>query len=525
MFLLNQERLVIMNELNQNDDFYLSSNIEKGQIVKSKNFLFTNLSKRMTSTQNILFSLALLHAEVKKNEYGEFASATFRKEDIKRFVKDLKYSEGRKSRILADIEKVVTNSILLYDEKMMTDPENGKATGVLVFASYSYNCGEYHFSFNTSKIIFDGKMITPILDILKREEVNPIVYNLDIFANLNVSAQVLYEQILLATNNEKRCLTYSLDQLRLLFGATGKTMERFNGVKNTHLVPAITKINNEADIDVIFKPIKQSKKIVGVDIYWTLNKVKIPPTDKLISKAHELFSELSLLNADNVELLTRLKEIEQKETKFTAQKLIEDAIAHKRQIEHKDNEEVQAVQKTIEHKREEETKRAEMIEAEKAAKHAEMPKFETIPPLDPEAVQKRNNLEKQLMSYFKGISVSNKMNILDLVCVYEDAEEMLQFARQIYKENHGKSMGYIIKILRNWQKNNVQNLTDAKQFQKTNFGTKDKSDNKANSKKKGNDPTWSNPDYVNETTDDEKVDLALEKERLLDRLNNLNKEK
>ena len=62
MFLLNQERLVIMNELNQNDDFYLSSNIEKGQIVKSKNFLFTNLSKRMTSTQNILFSLALLHA-------------------------------------------------------------------------------------------------------------------------------------------------------------------------------------------------------------------------------------------------------------------------------------------------------------------------------------------------------------------------------------------------------------------------------------------------------------------------------
>lgn len=524
MFLLNQERLVIMNELNQNDDFYLSSNIEKGQIVKSKNFLFTNLSKRMTSTQNILFSLALLHAEVKKNEYGEFASATFRKEDIKRFVKDLKYSEGRKSRILADIEKVGTNSILLYDEKMMTDPENGKATGVLVFASYSYNCGEYHFSFNTSKIIFDGKMITPILDILKREEVNPIVYNLDIFANLNVSAQVLYEQILLATNNEKRCLTYSLDQLRLLFGATGKTMERFNGVKNTHLVPAITKINNEADIDVIFKPIKQSKKIVGVDIYWTLNKVKIPPTDKQISKAHELFSELSLLNADDVELLTRLKEIEQKETKFTAQKLIEDAITYKRQIEREDNEEVQAVQKTIEHKREEETKRAEMIE-EKAAKRAEMPRFETIPPLDPEVVQKRNNLEKQLMSYFKGISESNKMNILDLVCVYEDAEEMLQFARQIYKENHGKSMAYIIKILRNWQKNNVQNLTDAKQFQKTNFGTKDKSNKKTNSKKNGNDPSWSNPNYKNETTDEEKVDLNLEKQRLLDRLDNLNNEK
>lgn len=507
-----------MNELDSLDGFYLSPNIEKGQLVKSKNFLFTNLSKRMTSTQNILFSLALLHAEVRKNEYGEFASATFRKEDIERFIKDLKYSEGRKSRILVDIEKVGTNSILLYDEKMMTDPDNGKATGVLVFASYSYDAGEYRFSFNTSKIMLDGKMVTPILDILKREEVNPIVYNLDIFANLNVSAQVLYEQILLATNNEKRCLSYSLEQLRGLFGATGKTMERFNGIKNTHLIPAIEKINNKADIDVTFEVVKRSRKVVGVDIYWTLNKVKIPPTDKQISKAHELFIELSMLSADNVELLTRLREIEQNETKFTARSLIEDAIAYKRQIEHKDNAEVQAVQKTIEYKREEETKRAEMIEEEKAAKRAEMPQFETIPPLDPEAVQKRNNLEKQLMSYFKRISETNKMNILDLVCVYEDAEEMLQFARQIYKENNGQSMGYIIKILKNWKRNNVQNLTDAKQFQKTNFGTKDKSNNKTTNKKKGNDPSWSNPNYINETTDEEKVKLNLEKQEMLARL-------
>ena len=159
-----------------------------------------------------------------------------------------------------------------------------------------------------------------------------------------------------------------------------------------------------------------------------------------------------------------------------------------------------------------------MVEEEKAAKRAEMPKFETIPPLDAEAIQKRNKLEKQLMSYFKRISDTNKMNILDLVCVYEDAEEMLQFARQIYKDNNGQSMGYIIKILRNWQKNNVQNLTDAKQFQKTNFGTKDKSSNKTNSKKKGNDPSWSNPNYVNETTDETKAELEAEKQRLLKRL-------
>ena len=106
--------------------------------------------------------------------------------------------------------------------------------------------------------------------------------------------------------------------------------------------------------------------------------------------------------------------------------------------------------------------------------------------------------------------------------MYEDAEEMLQFARQIYKDNNGQSMGYIIKILRNWQKNNVQNLTDAKQFQKTNFGTKDKSSNKKSDKKKGNDPSWSNPNYVNETTDDEKAGLAIKKQKMLARLDNSN---
>lgn len=499
-----------MNELEKVNGFQVSSNIEKGQLVKSKNFLFTNLSKRMTATQNILFSLALLHAEVRKNEYGEFASARFRKEDVERFIKDLKYAKSRKSRILVDIEKVGTNSILLYDEKMMTDPDNGKATGVLVFASFSYDSGEYYFSFNTSKILFDDKMVTPILDILKREEVNPIVYNLDVFANLNVGAQVLYEQILLATNADKRKLSYSLEELRGLFGTSSKSMERFAAINQKYLTPAVEKINKHTNINVVFKTVKRSRKVIGVEIYWSQEKVRIPATDRQIAKAHELFSELSLLNADNVELLTRLKEIEKNETKFTAQKLIEEAIAHKRQIEHEDNEEVQTVQEVIEHKREEETKRAEMIETEKAKKPTELPQFQAFQPLDAEAIQKRNKLEKQLMSYFKGISEDNKLDILDLVCVYEDAEEMLQFARQIYKENHGKSMAYIIKILKTWRRNNVQNLTDAKQFQKTNFGTKDK--------KKGNDPKWSNPDYVNETTDETKAELEAEKQRLLGRL-------
>lgn len=499
------------------------SDIEKGLLVKNKNFLFSNLARRMTSAQNILFSLALLHAKV-ENDYAE---AIFYQEDVERYQKGAKYREGRKSRILEDLAEVGTNAILMYDEQILTNPKSGNVKGVLMFADFGYNQGKYHFIFNSTKTPWGDQRISPIIEILKREEINPIVYNLDTFAKLKYSGQVLYEQILLATSNGKRFLKYDIKELKELFGATGPSFDRFNPLKTRYFEPAIEAINKETDLGVTYMVIKRSRTIIGVEIYWSQEKVRIPVTERQIAKAHELFSELSLLNADDVELLMRLKEIEQKETKFTAQKLIEDAINYKRQIEPKDNEneEVQAVQKTIENKREEETKRAEMIEEEKAAKRAEMPQIETIPPLDPEAIQKRHKLEKQLMSYFKRISDTNKMNILDLVCVYEDAEEMLQFARQIYKENNGQSMGYIIKILRNWQKNNVQNLTDAKQFQKTNFGIKDKSSNKTNSKKKGNDPTWSNPDYVNETTDDEKVDLNLKKQEMLDRLNNSNNEK
>lgn len=497
------------------------SDVEKGLLVKNRNFLFSNLARRMSSAQNILFSLALLHAKVE----DDYAEAIFYQEDVERYQKGAKYREGRKSRILEDLAEVGTNAILMYDEQILTNPKSGNVKGVLMFADFGYSQGKYHFIFNSTKTPWGDQRISPIIEILKREEINPIVYNLDTFAKLKYSGQVLYEQILLATSNGKRFLKYDIKELKELFGATGPSFDRFNPLKTRYFEPAIEAINKETDLGVTYIVIKRSRTIIGVEVYWSQEKVRIPVTEKQIAKAHELFSELSLLNADNVELLTRLKEIEQKETKFTAQKLIEDAITYKRQIEREDNEEVQAVQKTIEHKREEETKRAEMIEEEKAAKRAEIPQFETIPPLDAEAIQKRNKLEKQLMSYFKRISETNKMNILDLVCVYEDAEEMLQFARQIYKENNGQSMGYIIKILRNWQKNNIQNLTDAKQFQKTNFGTKDKSSNKKDSKKKGNDPKWSKPDYVNETTDETKAELEAEKQRLLARLNNSNNEK
>lgn len=504
-----------MNEMSERKEVWQLTNIKNKQLAKSKNLRITSLSDRLTNTQNVLFSFALLNAKVDDN----FAEAVFTIDDLKEFVSLIDYDTNRKTKILKDLKAVGESSILMIDEQMVLDPANGSAKGIMIFSSYSYTKGKYRFVFNSNKIEKDG--IAPILGVLKSKEDNPLIYRLDMFASLNFAGQALYENILIANQQGFRRIELTNEDLCGVFGAVGKSLDRFDTIRRRHLEPAIESINDNTELSVLYEPIKKGRKIVGAMLLWSTDKSK-PATDSQIAIATELLVELSDLGYNkNSTLLADLNKISKK-TVGKAIKVIEKATKELRELRKNiaktATEEVQAVQKTIENKREEETKRAEMIEAEKAAKRAEIPRFETIPPLDAEAIQKRNKLEKQLMSYFKRVSETNKMNILDLVCVYEDAEEMLQFARQIYKENNGQSMGYIIKILRNWQKNNVQNLTDAKQFQKTNFGTKDKSSNKKSEKKKGNDPSWSNPDYKNMTSEEKKAEMAVKKQEMLDRL-------
>ena len=83
---------------------------------------------------------------------------------------------------MKDVEAVGTNSMLCMMKKMMTDPANGKLTGVLIFASYSYDAGVYSFTFNTSKVLLDGRLSTPILEILKRDEVRSYRFTISMFS-------------------------------------------------------------------------------------------------------------------------------------------------------------------------------------------------------------------------------------------------------------------------------------------------------------------------------------------------------
>ena len=153
-----------------------------------------------------------------------------------------------------------------------------------------------------------------------------------ILCNLGLRPAIrgLYEQILLATNAGKRELVFNLEGLRSLFGLVGASMQTFGNIKLKHLVPAVEKINKFAGVGVVYKPIKEGRKITGVKIYWTLEKVKIPATEAQIKLAHELYAELTLMNAKNVEAL-KLQDIERC-TKNDAQTIIDTAIKAKKEL-------------------------------------------------------------------------------------------------------------------------------------------------------------------------------------------------
>jgi Initiator Replication protein. len=488
-----------MNEITKKNDDLAVSNIETGQLAKSRNFLFANFGRRMTATQNTLFSLALLHSKV---EDGDYAYSTFTREDLEQFITDSKYSEGKKGRILKDMEAVGTNSMLLYDEKMMTDPANGKLTGVLIFASYSYDAGVYSFTFNTSKVLLDGRLSTPILEILKRDEVNPIVYNLDVFSKLTFGGQILYERILLATNEERRSLTFDLEDLRNLFGAVGSSMQRFDALNRKHLTPAVDSINEFAQIGVAFDTIRKSRKIVGVKLFWTLEKVNVPASQAQINTAHELFTELTLMEVDNKQLLEKLSNV-QNMTIGEAKDVVAEAIALKKSILESKKETIEeedALQEAINNKREQEAEKQAIL-SQNSGLTALADFLETS---DTNEVVE----ETPLADYFKkheNLSKKNREVIMEISKSFEPAEalKMLELADDIKAWENGKTFGFIVAMLREWAENDVKTVSQAESFYKVNYNDipeKAPTAKKPSKPKEGksNVPKWSNPDYKNE---------------------------
>lgn len=319
----------------------------------------------------------------------------------------------------------------MMDEEMVSNPQNGKAKGILIFSDYSYNRGMYHLTFNSTPI---GKeRLTPIIDLLRSKEDNPLIYNLATFSKLNSRGQSLYEHLLIATAQDKKKLSLSLEELRGLFKANGKSMERFNAIKTKHLIPAIVSINKDTDLDVKMEPIKESRRIVGINLYWSQEKVKLPSTEKQISLMHDFYVQLSKLNLTSKEDVVLLSQL--KDPQLLDREQASKAIAKAKKI----RDTFKSDQNLIENQKE----NVELLEQ-----------------------------YTDFFNKFPNVTNSVKESIVAAILKFSEEcrEQLLEYAYNLYLQNGASSLNYIVTTLQEWSDNHVTSLADARKLHDDTYG-------------------------------------------------------
>lgn len=412
---------------NDNEEVWKLSNIERSELAKSRNLLITNLANKMNSSQNVLFSFALLNANIE----DDFAESEFALTDLSKFLNNQNYQKYDTRRILKDLKTIAENSLLMMDEEMVANPQNGKAKGILIFSDYSYNRGFYHLTFNSTPI--GKKRLTPIIDLLRSKEDNPLIYNLATFSKLNSRGQSLYEHLLIATAQNKKKLRLSLEELRGIFKANGKSMERFNAIKTKHLIPALVSINKNTGLDVKMEPIKESRRIVGINLYWSQEKVKLPSTEKQISLMHDFYVQLSKLNLTSKEDVVLLSQL--KDPQLLDREQASKAIAKAKKI----RDTFKSAQNLIENQKE-----------------------------DVELLEQYTDFFNKFPNVTNSVKESIVVEILKFSEEYR--EQLLEYAYNLYLQNGASSLNYIVTTLQEWSDNNVTSLADARKLHDDTYG-------------------------------------------------------
>ena len=124
-----------------------------------------------------------------------------------------------------------------------------------------------------------------------------------------------------------------------------------------------------------------------------------------------------------------------------------------------------------------------------------------------------------------GVKVSQKKKVeIALLAENFDAserKEILAFAKELFVRHNAEKLNYLLATIKKWIKNEVKTLEQAKAVYEAQNGKTKASVKPA---KKSNVPKWSNPDYKNETSEEEKVKLEAKKQELLSRLEKGHKE-
>lgn len=392
---------------------------ERNILAKSKVLKLSNLTNKMTPTQNAIFSLALRNVEIN----GDSAITEIPISELIELLPDSSYIYFDKRIIARDTKAIFENHTNLIDEKFFNNDPNGKLMAIAIFSYFRYERGKFVGLFNSTPD-FDGHRL--LLDILKSQEVNPLMYNLKTFSELSSSGQVLYEELLILSGQGVRSVKYSLEDLKQLFRVNGNSMNRFYTINQKHLKDAVADINEKTDMNLLVKQIKEGRAVVGVELVWSIDKVKLQATPSQRKTLDELFVQLKKLEPTEKSDLSLLRKLGNSHlvSKQEAQGIISKAIERVR---------VSDLGNKIELKSSNSTENVVVADLDK------------VKEMFPRVTKKAQEL---LINAIQNFSE-------------KEQEGILEYAMVIAKQNNARNVNYIVTLLNNWAIEEIQTKDQA----------------------------------------------------------------
>lgn len=413
-----------MNELTEKENELVENKFVTDLIDKQRNFLakskvlkLSNLANRMTPIQNAIFSLALRNVEIE----GSQAITEISVAELLELIDSSEYSSFKKTAVARDKKALQENHISLIDEKFFNNDPNGKSISMGLFSYFEYERGRFIGVFNTTP---DRKGETPLLDILKSQEVNPLMYNLKTFSKLAPSGQFLYEDLLILSSQGKRSVTYDIEGLKQLFKSNGDSMNRYYTINQKHLKGAVEDINKYTDMDLVVKPVKEGRAVIGVELVWSIDKVKLQATPSQRKTLDELYVQLKKLEPTAKEDLSLLRRLENSHlvSKQEAQGLISKAIGRVGALAVEQQPELPVgSEKTI------------------------VADLNKVKEMFPRVTKKAHEL---LINAIQNFSE-------------KEQEGILEYAMVIAKQNNARNVNYVIALLNNWAIEEIQTKEQA----------------------------------------------------------------
>lgn len=403
------------------------SDPKTGWLAKSNKLLLSNLNKKLTATQNVLFSLALLHVKMT----DEVVKAEFGIDEVFKLTGNAKYERYELKSITKDRTEVSGASINIEADLKSENPLDYIGGTFQIFSDIRYIKGKYHAYFNTTK---DEKGFSPILELLKSAENNPLMYNIHTFSKLKSSGQTLYEKILVSSGNNTNSVFLSLEEIKMLFKATGKTMNNFKSLNDKHLSPAIKDINEHTELNVEAVKIKEGRSVVGVELKWSLEKVSLPASEKQLSLMNNLYVQMKkheLVEPKDIKLLEKLENNHLLNSR-EAQGVIAIALGRVNELE-------------------QEVKIAPVTSLDKIVSEFD---FSEVEKLFPRLSKKTKKLIIKTLQEFQK----------------EEQNDILKYAVDIAKQNNARNVNYLITLLNEWIIEDIQTKNQAVAFHDQTYG-------------------------------------------------------